>query len=76
MTQMSHYMTLDEIRNERAALLRQLEARGLSEDEVYEHAASWRLRPDERAIFQRISDFDWMLSVGKKDSSGHDVVAV
>lgn len=76
MTQASHYMTLEEIRNERTVLLRELEARGLSEEEVYEHAESWRLRPDERAIFQKISDYDWMLSVGKRNSSGHDVAAV
>lgn len=76
MTQVSHYMTLDEIRNERANLLRELEGRGLSEEEVYEYAESWRLRAEERAIFQRISDFDWMLSVGTNDSLGRDVAAV
>lgn len=59
----NHYMTVDEIRKARAELLDELARRGLDEDSVYEHAHSWQLRPDERALFQKISDYDWILSL-------------
>ncbi len=59
----THYLTLEEVRQERERLLGELVAQGLSEAEVYQYASEWRLRPQERAIFQKISDYDWILEM-------------
>lgn len=60
---MDHRMSVEEVREARQKLLDDFARFGLSEPEVYEYAETWSLRPLERAKFQTLTDYDWILSV-------------
>lgn len=76
MTGASHYLTVKEVRAERQKLLDELNRLGVPEDDVYDYARTWSLRPNERALFQKITDYDWILSVAEDQGHRRDTAAV
>ena len=76
MTGTSHYLTVEEVRAERQKLLDELNSLGVPEDDLYEYAQTWSLRPNERTLFQKITDYDWILGVAEDEEHRPDTAAV
>lgn len=71
----AHYLTVEEVQAERQKLLDELSHLGISEEAVYEYAQTWSLRPHERTLFQKVTDYDWILSVAEDQGYKQDTVA-
>ncbi|WP_460682094.1 hypothetical protein [Nesterenkonia populi] len=71
----THYLTPDQLHDERSKLLGALKQMGISEQQLYSYAASWRLRPEERAIFQKISDYDWLIRMADEQDDDQQPMA-
>ena len=70
---MTEILTLDEVKKRRNDLLKSFE---MPEDKVYELARNYSLRSQERARFQKIEAYDFLLSsAAASENEEHHTIA-